>query len=129
MIGDVNLFFHEYLEAHECEIDVMIAEKGARGKGLGAEAVRTAMQFAKNVYAKQRCIAKIKIDNMPSIKLFENLHFQKFAELKHFDEVHYAFDIKSESKHDDNSVPKSMQEEYEIFIRQYGLEEIDVEMM
>ena len=26
MVGDINLFFHEYIEANEAEIDVMIGE-------------------------------------------------------------------------------------------------------
>jgi len=32
-IGDVNLFFHSYIEQNEAEIDIMIADKNHTGKG------------------------------------------------------------------------------------------------
>ena len=34
MIGDINLFFHPYMEEYECEVDIMIADKTYRGKGI-----------------------------------------------------------------------------------------------
>lgn len=36
MAGDINLFFHPYIEENEAEIDVMIGEKSARKKGLAS---------------------------------------------------------------------------------------------
>lgn len=33
MVGDINLFFHPYLEQDEAEIDVMIGEPSKRKKG------------------------------------------------------------------------------------------------
>jgi hypothetical protein len=35
MVGDINLFFHPYLEQNEAEIDVMIGEPSKRKKGMG----------------------------------------------------------------------------------------------
>jgi hypothetical protein len=39
MCGDINLFFHPYLDENEAEIDVMIGEEKLRGKGLAAKMV------------------------------------------------------------------------------------------
>lgn len=39
MAGDINLFFHAYIEENEAEIDVMIGDKLARKKGLASGAV------------------------------------------------------------------------------------------
>jgi len=33
MIGDVNLFFAEWIEPYQAEINIMIALKNERGKG------------------------------------------------------------------------------------------------
>ena len=41
MCGDINLFFHPYLEENEAEIDVMIGEEKLRGKGLAIKMVMT----------------------------------------------------------------------------------------
>lgn len=43
MIGDINLFFHEYVEPNEAEIDIMIGEKDCRKKGIGQKAVEVMM--------------------------------------------------------------------------------------
>lgn len=37
MVGDINIFYHDEEDRTNAEIDVMIAEKDARGKGLGLE--------------------------------------------------------------------------------------------
>ena len=37
MVGDVNLFFSEWIEKHQAEINIMIAVKSERGKGLAQE--------------------------------------------------------------------------------------------
>jgi len=34
MVGDINLFFHQYLEEKETEIDIMIGEPSKRSQGF-----------------------------------------------------------------------------------------------
>ena len=60
MAGDVNLFFHKYLEDNEAEIDIMIGEPECRKKGLAQEAVLLMMNFGNCFYKKTKFIAKIK---------------------------------------------------------------------
>ncbi len=43
MAGDVNLFFHDHDDPRAAEIDIMVAEPGFRGKGIGREATRLMM--------------------------------------------------------------------------------------
>lgn len=47
-IGDVNLFFHQYLDDNEAEINVMIGNKNARRKGFAEEAIQMMMSFGLN---------------------------------------------------------------------------------
>ncbi|EAS01956.1 GNAT family acetyltransferase (macronuclear) [Tetrahymena thermophila SB210] len=91
MAGDINLFFHPYIEENEAEIDVMIGEKSARKKGLAQTAVQIMMDFGNAFFKKNRFIAKIKKENQKSISLFEKLGFKMFIEIESFQEVHYEF--------------------------------------
>lgn len=46
MVGDVNLFLNDADEPTQAEIEIMIAEKGSRRKGLAQEAVTLFMAYA-----------------------------------------------------------------------------------
>ena len=72
MAGDINIFFHPYIEENEAEIDVMIGEKELRGKGLAKKFVEAMMKFGFLKFRKTKFIAKIKSDNQQSIKLFQD---------------------------------------------------------
>ena len=91
-IGDVNLFFHDYIDENEAEIDIMIGDKEARGNGYSKDGVKIMMEFGFAVYKKTRFIAKIKSENQVSRKLFERLGYDFKREVKAFDEVVYEFD-------------------------------------
>jgi len=97
-IGDVNLFFHEYIEENECEIDIMIGDKEARGNGYSKDGVIIMMEFGFSFYKKTRFIAKIKSENQVSRKLFEKLGYEFKREVKAFDEVVYEFDCEEKKK-------------------------------
>lgn len=94
MIGDVNLF----LQTQDAcaELEVMLAEPAARGKGLGSEAVRAMMLFASSVGALPNDVtsfsAKIGEDNEASRKLFTALGFQVVARSSIFKEVTLTLD-------------------------------------
>ena len=76
MIGDINLFFSEWIEKNEAEINIMIAVPEYRGKGLARQAMDAIEKFAKGVYKKDTIIAKIKDDNEASINFFTKIGYQ-----------------------------------------------------
>lgn len=45
LVGDVNIFTHDYDEPNNAEIEVMIAEAGHRRRGLAQEAVTVMMSY------------------------------------------------------------------------------------
>jgi RimJ/RimL family protein N-acetyltransferase len=77
MIGDVNLFFSEWIEPNECEINIMIAEKEYRGMGIAKKILEIVERFASAKYHKNLIIAKIKKGNLASIKLFEKAGYKE----------------------------------------------------
>lgn len=96
--GDINLFFHEYMDEDECEIDVMIGNKNARGKGLAKESVLIMIKFGEEIYKKKRFVAKIKEKNETSIQLFQKIGFKQIKIVKVFDEIHFEYKVKKETE-------------------------------
>ena len=112
MVGDVNLFLSEEEEpdtddenddeeeegnapAHtptrrQAELDIMIAEQSARGKGMGSEASRIMLWYGAHHLQVRRFFAKIKKDNDASRALFERrLGFEEIAYVECFGEYEY----------------------------------------
>ena len=55
----------------------MVAEPEARRGGVATQAVKAMINFGIKEYKKNKILAKIKEDNIPSISLFEKLGFKK----------------------------------------------------
>jgi RimJ/RimL family protein N-acetyltransferase len=89
MIGDCNLFVSPFSEGDESEVEVMIAEKWARERGFGQEALSLLVLYAANALGRQKFVAKILKSNEPSRRLFEKLGFSLFKEVNVFDELHF----------------------------------------
>ena len=75
MIGDTILFFNNSNDPTEAEIEIMIAEKDARGKGLGKEALLIMMWFAITKLNVKKIVSRIGDQNIASIHLFKKLNF------------------------------------------------------
>ncbi|BFZ17669.1 hypothetical protein BsWGS_20708 [Bradybaena similaris] len=93
MVGDVNIFYqsdvHERLEG---EIEIMIAEPSARGRGLGKEALCSMMRYAQDSLKTKTFISKIGCENVASLKLFQSLGFTEISRSEVFQEATLAFD-------------------------------------
>lgn len=77
--------------SHTFEVEVMVADRGFRRRGLAEAAVRMLMQYAIAVCGATRFVAKILDSNVGSVALFtEHLKFEMFKEVKVFHEVHLA---------------------------------------
>ncbi|XP_053393219.1 N-acetyltransferase 9-like protein isoform X2 [Mercenaria mercenaria] len=94
MVGDVNLFLNDEDNPSTAEIEIMIAEPAARGKGLGKEAVYCMMRYGIEELKLTHITAKIGYSNKPSIKMFMNIGFQEklfssiiFVIGRHIDDV------------------------------------------
>lgn len=99
LIGDTNLFISSDEDDPECktgEMEIMIAEKSARGKGLGWEATLLMLKYCiENVHIKS-VLAKIGFENNKSIYLFTKLGFMEESRSTIFEEITYRKNVDSE---------------------------------
>jgi RimJ/RimL family protein N-acetyltransferase len=98
-IGDLNLFLHDDFNLGDygiagggCEIEIMVAEKSYRGRGLGLESLRALMTFSAERLGVERFVVKVLRENKPSVKLFEKLGFKMIEYVECFDECVYFKD-------------------------------------
>lgn len=89
MIGDINIFIQDSIG----EINIMIAEKSFRRKGIASEVLAFIINFSKTQLHLLQLIAKINSNNTSSIKLFQKFNFSESARIEDFDEVHLALDL------------------------------------
>ncbi|XP_072749616.1 alpha/beta-tubulin-N-acetyltransferase 9-like [Anoplolepis gracilipes] len=87
MIGDTNLFFNDSQEPNIAEIEIMIADEACRGKRRGWESVILMMRYGFETLKINKFLAKIKLDNVMSINMFEKLGFQEIERSEVFQEV------------------------------------------
>lgn len=88
MVGDVNLFFNDPEDDLAAEIEVMVAEKRCRRKGLGLEAVLLMMAYAHSRLRTHKFTAKIGYNNHASLMLFrDRLGFQTIGNSDIFQET------------------------------------------
>lgn len=74
----------------QAELDIMIAEESARGKGMGSEASRIMLWYGAHQLKIRRFFAKIKKENDASKGLFEHrLGFKEIAFVECFGEHEY----------------------------------------
>lgn len=91
MIGDTNLFLDEDGKCAEAEI--MIAEPFARGKKRGWEAMLLMLRYGEEYLGITKYEVKIKMDNVPSIKMFEKMGFIEVSKSDVFQEVTCQLDL------------------------------------
>ena len=112
MVGDVNLFLSDEEEkdlaedkAHrqsaetinttdtrkQAELDIMVAEKDARWKGIGREAACMMMLYGAEELDIRRFFCKINEDNSASLALFRKLGFEQCDYAKCFRQVELEF--------------------------------------
>jgi len=108
MVGDVNLFFNNNQfddddtdrdskgNRVEAELEVMIVESSARGKGLGKEAVILMLNYAYHHLSIQTFVVKIGDNNKESIHLFHKLGFRFVSHSECFHETTYSLHTESE---------------------------------
>ena len=88
--GDVNLFFVDEDDAHAAEIEVMVAEKASRRKGIGHEAVLLMLRYGIERLAVRKFTAKILQHNAASVRMFtERLGFVEVGRSEVFKELHF----------------------------------------
>ncbi|XP_028823011.1 alpha/beta-tubulin-N-acetyltransferase 9 isoform X1 [Denticeps clupeoides] len=87
MVGDVNIFLTDPQEPSLAELEIMIAEPGYRGRGLGKEVTRMMMCYGVAKLGIRKFQAKIGLDNIISIAMFKKFHFQELSVSEVFREI------------------------------------------
>ncbi|KAF6024996.1 NAT9 [Bugula neritina] len=100
MVGDVNLFFNDLDNIHCAELEIMVAEMGARGKGIGKQATLAIMNYGVLTLGVDTFIVKIGYQNTPSIELFKKLGFQEISRSEAFQEITFQLSITEDKKLD-----------------------------
>lgn len=95
--GDVNLFFNVPEEPHTVEVEVMIANKQSRGRGLGVESLQLMMAYAAQHLGVTTFRAKISLANATSLRLVEKLGFKQVSRSFTFNEVTYDLSVDSDT--------------------------------
>merc|ERR1712087_594738 len=96
MAGDINLFVQR--EGEYGELNVMVAEKASRRKGLATEAVQLMMDFARHKLEIGKFVAKIQTDNASSLRLFKKLGFAETDYVEQFKEHTYTLTFETETE-------------------------------
>eukprot|EP01119_Soliformovum_irregulare_P011332 TRINITY_DN2826_c0_g3_i3.p1 TRINITY_DN2826_c0_g3~~TRINITY_DN2826_c0_g3_i3.p1 ORF type:complete len:168 (+),score=36.08 TRINITY_DN2826_c0_g3_i3:119-622(+) len=93
IVGDCNIFLtdEEGMEGLG-EIEIMIAEARARGKGIATEALNLLMSYCLQELKLKGFIAKISNENEPSKKLFRSIGYTQVGEPNYFNEVLFRLD-------------------------------------
>lgn len=87
MIGDTNLFFANCDSNILAEAEIMIAERWARGKHRGWEAMLIMFYYATKEIGTKHFVVKISTDNHVSIQMFQKLGFVETSRSDVFQEV------------------------------------------
>lgn len=93
MIGDVNLFLNDADEPTVAEIEIMIAVKASRRKGLAFEALTIFMAYAVKYLGITCFQAKIGLSNQSSLNLFGKLGYAEISRSKIFNEATMTLQI------------------------------------
>lgn len=118
MIGDTNLFINQDYFVNDddednknaenntennmsneivvAEVEIMIAEKSARGKGFGREALLLMLKYGESSLGVQEYAAKIGYDNVKSQRLFERIQFEEQSKSEVFREITYKRTVTDE---------------------------------
>lgn len=87
MIGDTNLFFLDQDNTSVAEMEIMIAEKWARGKRCGWEASLLMMIYGVTNLKVKQFVAKILSNNLISINMFRRMGFIETSRSAIFNEI------------------------------------------
>ncbi|KNC73566.1 hypothetical protein SARC_13877 [Sphaeroforma arctica JP610] len=102
MIGDVNVFLINHNDQKAAEVEVMIAEPEARGKGYGREAIRMMLAYAYRELGLTYFVVKIGLANTTSARLFKSLLFVQESVSEAFQEVTMVMDMST------STVPRNL---------------------
>lgn len=98
MVGDTNIFVRTDDQGKPTvgEAEIMIAEKSARGQGLGWEAMCLLLLYGVDKLNLKRYEAKIKTENHASIAMFAKLGFAEVSRSLVFGEITFSRDVTDE---------------------------------
>lgn len=111
MIGDTNIFIINS-EIGIGEIEIMIAEKTARGKKLGWEAVILMLIYSIKHIKQKVFEAKILLENTISIEMFKKLGFVEKTRSEVFQEITLEKEVC-------DSWLKWLEDQFQLDIQQY----------